>query len=85
MADLTFVLQLRFVFPTEPEKQKGKKRDEPAVVVLLVDGPFTAQMAAEQQPKRREKTSVTALGTGNSLIDGGCAIGLGAMARVGIE
>ena len=39
------------LFPTHPEKMERKKWNKPAVVVLLVNRPFVAQVPAEDEPK----------------------------------
>ena len=42
------------VFPAEPKKTESEKRNEPPIVVLFVDRPFTAELFAKVKPKRGE-------------------------------
>ena len=41
--------------PAQPKKIRGKKRDEPAVIILLVKPPIVAQSAAEPEPEKAER------------------------------
>ena len=48
----------RTIFPSQPKKIERKKWNEPAVVILFVDRPFTTELAAENEPqcaKRQQK------------------------------
>ena len=40
--------------PAQPKKIRGKKRDEPAVIILLVKPPIVAEMTATNKPERAE-------------------------------
>ena len=40
--------------PAEPKKIKGEKGNKPAIVVLLVDRPFAAELFAKNKPKRAD-------------------------------
>src|SRR2546423_5246047 len=42
------------IFPAQPEKKRGKKRDEPTIAVLFVGRPFLAQNPAENEPEQGE-------------------------------
>ena len=41
--------------PAKPKKIESEKRDEPPVVVLLVDRPFAAELPAQDDPEHTEK------------------------------
>lgn len=43
------------IFPAQPEKERGKERDEPTVAVLLIRRPLQAQVATEYEPEKRER------------------------------
>ena len=62
IADLGFGIwdfQRRLVFPPKPEKIEREERNEPPVVVLLVERPFAAELPAKDKPECRQhnKTS----------------------------
>ena len=40
--------------PAKPKKIERQKGDEPAVTILLVDRPFTAELQEKDKPKRAD-------------------------------
>src|SRR5260370_3960842 len=51
---MTSDFRFRPVFPAQPKQIGRKKRNEPAVVVLLVETPFRAEMATANKPQRSQ-------------------------------
>ncbi len=45
---------IRPIFPAQPKEKEREKWNEPAITVLLVDGPFAAQLPEKDKPKRRQ-------------------------------
>jgi len=48
-------LKLWPILPAETKKIRGKKRYEPAIIILFVKPPIVAQSAAEPEPEKAER------------------------------
>src|SRR5260370_13412620 len=59
----------------EPKQNDREKRNEPAVAVLIVDRPFSAQLPPKPEPKEGKKTTIAIVPNENRLTTGGVASG----------